>query len=119
MMTIERLRDQIRLTFSEEVIETERAERRSGEDRRRPRTRVDSWPMAKMRARFIAEEVGHAAVNLPKEFMVDRLGVSERRADRVKVPMTVAAVVAAYLASGWALCKIVLLLNGLGKVVVT
>ena len=115
MLTIEQLRDQIRLTFSEEVIVTEREERRSGEDRRRPRTQVDSWPMAKMRAWFIAEEVGHAMVNLPKEFMVDKLEWKEKTADAVKLPATIAIAVAAFLGASWAICQVVLLIMGLGR----
>ena len=88
MLTVEQLRDQVRLTFSEEVMNSDREERRTGVDRRRPRMHVDSWPMAKKRFVFLVEELGHGWVNLYKELVADRFGMSERAADVVKYPLS-------------------------------
>lgn len=90
MLTVEQLKDQIRLTFSDEVIHVEQhqKERRTPGDRRHTRHHVDSWPMAKKRFGFIVSELGHAWVNLPKELMTDQMRVSERVADRLKYPLS-------------------------------
>lgn len=90
MLTIEQLKDQIRLTFSDEVIHVEhnQKERRTPGDRRHARHHVDSWPMAKKRFGFIISELGHAWVNLPKELMTDQMNVSEKWADKLKYPIS-------------------------------
>lgn len=99
MLTIEQLKDQIRLTFSDEVIHVEhnQKERRTPGDRRHARHHVDSWPMAKKRFGFIISELGHAWVNLPKELMTDQMNVSEKWADRLKYPISFVMLVIALI----------------------
>lgn len=63
-MNIEELKDAIRDTFSDQG--------------------QDSFYFAVKRFWFLITELGHAWVNLPKEFMTDKLGYSERIADVLK-----------------------------------
>lgn len=94
MLTVEQLKDQIRLTFSEHLGDVyAKADRRSGEDRRKPRRLHDSWPMAKRRLWFVLEELGHAWVNVFKELLADKLRMSERLADTLKYPLSLAGLI--------------------------
>lgn len=97
-----KLKDTIRYTFAVDTFtgaDPTHPNLRSGEDRRRPRPRRDTFIMACRRWWFIFLEMGHAHVNVPKEFMTDVLKVREARADKWKYPLAIVPLVVVYVLS--------------------